>query len=73
MIAWSRLPIARSGSGIAAIFARTALSPSAPFSSWMRSFIASRSSSVNPLNFLPVAVVLLADFRVFFFGLIETC
>src|SRR5574341_230369 len=29
MIAWSRLPIARSGSGISAIFASTALSPSA--------------------------------------------
>src|SRR5438270_8958096 len=55
MIAWSRLPMVRSGSGIAAIFASTALSPSAPFSSWMRSFIAPRSSSVNPLNFLLVA------------------
>src|SRR6266571_2109500 len=30
----------------------------------MRSFIAPCSSSVNPLNFLPVAVVLLADFCV---------
>ena len=29
MIAWSRSPRARSGSGIAAIFASTALSPSA--------------------------------------------
>src|SRR5262249_55057521 len=29
MIAWSRSPVTRSGSGIAAIFARTALSPSA--------------------------------------------
>src|SRR5207302_6960389 len=29
MIAWSRSPMARSGSGIAAIFASTALSPSA--------------------------------------------
>src|SRR5713101_5296720 len=71
MIAWSRLPMVRSGSGISAIFASTALSPSAlsasglgraaAFSSWMRSFIAPRSSSVNPLNFLLVAVVLLAD------------
>src|SRR5256886_7119151 len=74
MIAWSRLASPRSGSGIAAIFASTALSPSAvsAFSSWARSFIAARSSSVNPLNFLPIAVVLLADFCVSFFGLIET-
>ena len=69
--------MARSGSGISAIFASTALSPSAlparsAFSSWRRSFIAARSSSVNPLDFLPIAVVLLADFCVPFFGLIET-
>src|SRR2546425_8932468 len=74
MIAWSRLLIVRSGSGISAIFASTALSPSAlsapgprlaaAFSSWMRSFIAPRSSSVNPVNFLLVAAVLLADFCV---------
>src|SRR3989475_7611457 len=71
MTACSRLPMARSGSGISAIFASTALSPSAlsareprraaAFSSWARSFIAARSSSVNPLNVLPIAVVLLAD------------
>src|SRR5947207_2997165 len=70
-IAWSRLAMARSGSGISAIFASTALSPSAlsapvprraaVFSSSTRSFIATRSSSVNPLNVLPIAVVLLAD------------
>src|SRR5438477_2974557 len=68
MIIWSRLAMVRSGSGISAIFASTAPSPSplsAPaFSSWMRSFIAPCSSSVNPLNFLLVAVVLLADFCV---------
>src|SRR5437879_4350218 len=66
MIAWSRLPMVRSGSRISAIFASTAPSPSAlsALSSWMRSFIAPCSSSVNPLNFLPVAVVLLADFCV---------
>src|SRR6266511_514363 len=79
-IAWSRLAIARSGSGISAIFASTALSPSAlsargprrasAFSSWARSFIADRSSSVNPLDFLPLAVVVLADFCVAFFALI---
>src|SRR2546422_134272 len=73
MIAWSCLPMARSGSGISPIFARTACSPSAlsargprraaAFSSWMRSFIATRSSSLNPLNFFPIAVVLLADYR----------
>src|SRR5437899_8070378 len=72
MIAWSRSPRARSGSGIAAIFASTALSPSAlsargprraaAFFSWRYSFIAARSSSVNPLDALPSAVVLLADF-----------
>src|SRR5947209_16046405 len=82
MIAWSRLAMARSGSDISAIFARTALSPSAlsargprpaeVFISWTYSFIAARSSSVNPLNFFLVAVVLLADFCVSFFGLIET-
>ena len=68
--------MARSGSGISAIFASTALSPSAlpargprraaAFSSWARSFIAARSSSVNPSNVLSIAVVLLADFCVSF-------
>src|SRR2546426_2629622 len=70
--------MARSGSGISAIFASTSLSPSAlpargprravAFSSWARSFIAARSSSVNPLDFLLVAVVLLADCCVLFFA-----
>src|SRR6266851_1627998 len=66
MIAWSRLPMARSASFISAIFASTALSPSSlsAFISWMRSFIAPRSSAVNPLNFLLVSVVLTADFCV---------
>src|SRR5205085_8800938 len=51
MIAWSRSPRARSGAGLSPIFASTALSPSAlsAFSSWTRSLIAPRSSSVNPL------------------------
>ena len=71
MMAWSRSPRARSGAGIAAICASTALSPSAlsragraaaAFSSWARSFIAARSSSVNPSSFLSTAVGLLADF-----------
>ena len=61
--------MARSGPGISAIFASRSLSPSAlfllarasAFNSWARSFIAARSSSVNPLDFLPLAVVLLAD------------
>src|SRR3984893_1691916 len=73
MIAWSRSPIARSGSGSSAILASTALSKSASsarraaaFTSWTRSFIAPRSSSVNPLDVLPIAVVLLADFCVAF-------
>src|SRR5215216_6288041 len=47
MISWSRLPMVRSGSGISAIFASTSLSPASAFSSWARSFIAARSSSVN--------------------------
>jgi hypothetical protein len=80
MIAWSRLAMARSGFGISAIFASTSPSPSAlscfaprrasAFSSWARSLIAARSSSVNPLDFLLVAVVLLADLCVAFFALI---
>jgi hypothetical protein len=40
----------------------------ATFSSWARSRIAARSSSVNPLDALPIAVVLLADFCVLFFA-----
>src|SRR2546425_2697810 len=66
MIAWSRLAMVRSGSRISAIFASTALSPSAlsALSSWTRSLIAPCSSSVNPWDFLLVAVVLLADFCV---------
>jgi hypothetical protein len=62
--------MARSGPGISAIFASTSLSPSAlraaAFSSWTRSFIAARSSSVNFLDVLPIAVVLLAAFCVAF-------
>src|SRR5947209_4141025 len=74
MMAWSRSAMVRSDSGISAIFASTSLSPSAlpargprraaAFSSWARSFIAARSSSVNPLDVLRVAVALLADFCV---------
>src|SRR5436309_6545391 len=81
MMAWSRPAMARSGFGISAIFASTSLSPSAffargprrasAFSSWARSFIAARSSSVNPLTALPVTVALVADFRVSVFGLRE--
>src|SRR3989475_8334239 len=81
MIAWSRLAMARSGSRISAIFARTALSPSAlsargprpaeAFRSWRYSFIAARSSSVNPLTFLFTAVVPLADLCVSLVGLME--
>src|SRR5205807_10211663 len=69
MIAWRRSPRARSGSGIAAIVASTALSPSAlsareprraaAFFSWRYSFIAARSSSVNPTFFAAFLVVLL--------------
>jgi hypothetical protein len=76
MIAWSRSPMARSGFGISAIFTSTSLSPSAlpareprrvaAFSSWARSLIAARSSSVNPLDALPV--LLLPDCCVVFFA-----
>jgi hypothetical protein len=76
MIAWSRSASTRSGSGISAILASTALSPAAlslfarasAFSSLARSFIAARSSSVNPLTSLPFAVVVLADFCASFFA-----
>src|SRR5205807_7411428 len=76
MISWSRLAMARSGSGISAILASTSLSPSAlflltrssAFSSLARSFIAARSSSVNPLDFLLITAVLLADSCVPFFS-----
>src|SRR5215211_227670 len=74
MVAWSRSAMARSASGISAILASTSCSPSAlaaprprrpfAFSSRARSFIAPRSSSVNPSNVLPVAVLPLADFCV---------
>jgi hypothetical protein len=76
MTAWIRSAIARSDSGISAIFASTSLSPSAlsaraprradAFSSWARAFIAARSSSVHPSDVLSVAVVRLADFCVSF-------
>src|SRR5215216_609932 len=76
MIAWSRLAMARSGSCIAAIASSAALSPSAlsllvrssAFSSLARSFIAAFSSSVNPLGFLLLAVVLLAVLLSLFMG-----
>src|SRR5882724_2268990 len=78
MTAWSRWAMARSGSGISAIFASTSLSPSALSArgprraSWARSFIAARSSSVNPADFSLITMVLLADFCVAFLGLMET-
>src|SRR5215472_4338867 len=78
MTAWSRSPKVRSVSGISAIFASTSLSASAwsargprradTFCSWTRSFIAARSSSVNPSYLFLVAVVLLADFCLSFIG-----
>src|SRR5207237_9366218 len=68
----------RSGCGSAATFASTALSPSplsarrpqraSAFSSWTRSLIATRSSSVNPFDFFPVAVVFLGDLCAPFFA-----
>src|SRR5215204_2611076 len=79
MSPWSRSAMARSGSGISAILASTSGSPSffargprraSAFSSWARSFIAARSSSVNPSDFLPVAVLLFVDRPVAFVALI---
>ncbi len=62
-IAWTRSARTRSGAGISAILARTSLSPSplpfferAAFNSFARSFIAARSSAVNPV-FLLFAMV----------------
>ncbi len=62
--------MALSGSDISAIFASTSRSPSSlflvarasAFSSFARSFIAARSSAVNPSDVPAIAVVLLADF-----------
>src|SRR5467141_3908936 len=53
MMAWSRLAMTRSRSGISAIFPRTSLSPSGlpAFSSRTRSFIAPSSWSVNLADF----------------------
>src|SRR5579863_5355575 len=75
MIAWSRSPMTRSGAGIVAIFASTTLSPSAlsargprraaAFSSWARSLIAARSSSVNPW------MLLAGFFATFFVGFLS--
>jgi hypothetical protein len=69
MTAWSRSAMARSASGISAIFASTTLSPSAfgpgravDLSSFARSFIAARSSSVNRSGVVPFAVVLVSGF-----------
>src|SRR5437773_8427064 len=63
MSSWSRLAMARSCGDIAAIAARTALSPSVlSFSSRARAFIAAFSSAVKP-SFL---LVLLADCLPFF-------
>src|ERR1051326_2974660 len=78
--AWTRWAMARSDSGISAIFASTSLSPSAfvapgprrasALNSRTCSLIAARSSSVNPLTGLSVTLGL-ADFGVSFFGLME--
>src|SRR5919109_3720133 len=75
-MARSRSAMARSDCGISAIFASTSRSPASlsllarasAFSSRARSFIAARSSAVNPLAFLPVAAVFLADLRESFFS-----
>jgi hypothetical protein len=62
-MAWIRSARARSDSVISAIFASTSLSASAfraaAFSSLARSFIAPRSSSVNPSYFLSFVARLL--------------
>src|SRR5437773_2594569 len=70
--------MSRSGSFILAIASSTACSPTAlslparasAFSSWARSFIAARSSALNPSDVLRVAVVRFAGFWVAFFALI---
>src|SRR5215204_5921123 len=65
-IAWIFSARARSGSGISAIFASTSFSQSAlsasAFSSLARSFIAARSSAVNPLDALLIVLAGLAGF-----------
>ena len=63
MMAWIRSAMTRSGSGISAIFSSTSFSPSAlvareprradAFSSRAYSFIAARSSAVNPSDVVP--------------------
>src|SRR5258705_7584857 len=62
MIACSRSPMPRLGCGIAAMAARTALSPSVlfalAFNSRTRARIASRSASENPVDFLSRAAAL---------------
>src|SRR5215831_3604590 len=73
-MAWTRSAMTRSGSAISAIFASTSLSPSAlaargprraaAFTSWACSFIAPRSSSVNPPDVLFFAVLPSAGFCV---------
>src|SRR5438034_6865390 len=79
-MAWSRLAMARSGSGSSAIFASKSLSPSALraaiFCSWTRSIIAAFSSSVNPSYLFLVAVVLAdlcVSFTAVFFSVISGC
>jgi hypothetical protein len=50
-ISCSRSAMTRSGSGISATFSRRAVSPSClPFVSRARSFMAARSSAVNPIE-----------------------
>src|SRR3712207_4459250 len=73
--AWRRSAMPRSGCDISAILVSTSRSPSAllargprraaALSSWARSFIAARSSAVNPFD-----EVRLADFWVAFCALI---
>src|SRR4051812_29452952 len=73
-IAWIRLAMVRSGSLIASIAASRSRSPAAlsllarssAFSSLARAFMAARSSSVNPLCFVPLAVVRLVELFVLF-------
>src|SRR3954454_12455128 len=71
-IPWSRSAMTRSDSGISAIFASTSLSPSAAdladFRSRARSFIAARSSAVNPPDPLPAVAVFFAGLRAVFFA-----
>jgi hypothetical protein len=75
-IAWMPLAMARSDSDSSSIFASRAFSPSsaraAALSSAARSFMAARSSAVNPLAFLPFSLAFFTDVFVSFSAVLAT-